>query len=92
MATGPGPSRYTRLQPQGGMDLPTSDERQCVNGEFQTISRSDLIEVADRFGVRKPQDPLADVRAALDIWSDSAKHSGLPPLLTHKVAQDLLPV
>ena len=35
-----------------------------VNGRFEHIARTDLLEVADRFGVRKPQDALADV-----VWS-----------------------
>jgi serine/threonine-protein kinase HipA len=63
-----------------------------VNGKFQDISRADLMEVADRFGVRRPQDALADVRAALGNWSDFAKDAGLSPSLANRVAQDLVPV
>jgi serine/threonine-protein kinase HipA len=63
-----------------------------VNGKFQDIARADLMEVADRFGVRKPQDALADIRAALDNWSEFAKDAGLSSSLAGKVAQDLLPV
>ncbi len=61
-----------------------------VNGEFQTISRSDLIKVADRFGVRKAPDALADVRAALDNWPDFAKDAGLSSTATSEVAKDLV--
>jgi serine/threonine-protein kinase HipA len=50
------------------------------------------MEVADRFGVRRPQDALADVRAALDNWSDFAKAAGLSPSLKDRVAQDLVHV
>ena len=63
-----------------------------VNGKFQDITRVDLLEVADRFGVRKPQDALADVRAALTNWSSFAKDAGIPSSLRDRVAQDLLPV
>src|ERR1017187_4143522 len=63
-----------------------------VNGNFQDISRADLLEVADRFGVRRPQDALADVRAALANWSSFAKDAGIPSSLRDRVAQDLLPV
>jgi serine/threonine-protein kinase HipA len=63
-----------------------------VNGNFQNIARVDLMEVADRFGVRRPQDALADVRAALANWSSFAKDAGIPSSLRDRVAQDHLPV
>lgn len=63
-----------------------------VNGKFQDIARADLMEVADRFGVRRPQDALADVRAALDNWSGFAEDAGIPTSLKDRVAQDLFPV
>jgi serine/threonine-protein kinase HipA len=63
-----------------------------VNGKFQDIARADLMEVADRFGVRRPQDALADIRAALDHWPGFAKDAGIAPSLTERVAQDLIPV
>ena len=63
-----------------------------VNGKFQDITRADLLEVADRFGVRKPQDALADVRAAMDNWSSFAADAGIPSSLTDRVAKDHLPI
>ena len=63
-----------------------------VNGKFQDISRADLLDVADRFGVRRPQDALADVRAAVDTWSGFANEAGIPSPLVDRVAQDLLAV
>jgi serine/threonine-protein kinase HipA len=63
-----------------------------VNGKFQDITRADLMEVADRFGVRRPQDALAEVRGSLDNWSDFAKDAGIPSSLRDRVARDLLPV
>jgi len=63
-----------------------------VNGKFQDITRADLMEVADRFGVRRSQDALADVRAALANWSSFAKDAGMTSSLSDEVAQDFLPV
>jgi serine/threonine-protein kinase HipA len=63
-----------------------------VNEKFHDITRADLMEIADRFGERRPQDVLADVRAALDHWSGFAKDAGIAPSLKESVAQDLLPV
>ena len=48
-----------------------------VNGKFSGITRADLLAVADRFGVRRPQDALEDVRAAIDNWPEFAKQAGL---------------
>jgi serine/threonine-protein kinase HipA len=50
-----------------------------VNGKFSGITRADLLVEADRFGVRRPLDALADVRAALDAWPDFAHTAGLSP-------------
>jgi serine/threonine-protein kinase HipA len=63
-----------------------------VNGKFQDITRADLMEVADRFGVRRSKDALADIRAALNNWSDFAKDAGISLSLSDKVAHDLKPV
>lgn len=48
-----------------------------VNGRFSGITRSDLLVEADRFGVRRPLDALADVRAALDAWPGFARQADL---------------
>jgi serine/threonine-protein kinase HipA len=63
-----------------------------VNGKFQDITRADLMEVADRFGVRRSQDALADVRVALANWSGFAKDAGMTSSLGDEVARDFLPV
>jgi len=61
-----------------------------VNGKFQDIGRADLLEVGDRFGVRKPQDVLANVRAALDNWPTFAADAGISSSLSDRVARDHL--
>lgn len=48
-----------------------------VNGKFSNITRADLLQEADRFGVRRPLDLIADVRAALDNWPRFAAEAGL---------------
>jgi serine/threonine-protein kinase HipA len=59
-----------------------------VNGKFDDITREDLLMEADRFGVRRPNDLLADVRAALENWSSFAKEAGLSNWSTDRVAAD----
>jgi serine/threonine-protein kinase HipA len=61
-----------------------------VNQKFKDITRGDLLAVADRFGVRRPEVALSDVRAALDNWADFAARAGLPISLRDRVARDLL--
>ena len=61
-----------------------------VNQKFKSISREDLLAVADRFGVRKPALALSDVRAAVDNWSEFALQANLPTSLKNRVAKDLL--
>jgi serine/threonine-protein kinase HipA len=63
-----------------------------VNQKFKDIARADLLAVADRFGVRKPQAVLADVRAAVDNWAGFAHQAKLPASLKDHVAADLLPL
>lgn len=63
-----------------------------VNRKFNDITRDDLLAVADRFGVRKPQSALADIRAAIDNWSNFAAQASLSISLKDRVAKDLLPL
>lgn len=59
-----------------------------VNGKFQGITRDDLLTDADRFGVRKPREMLADVRAALENWSAFALEAEMEDSLRDRVARD----
>jgi serine/threonine-protein kinase HipA len=59
-----------------------------VNGKFNDITRDDLLQDADRFGVRRPKDQLADVRAALENWPGFAKQAGLSTTTSDRVAAD----
>ena len=59
-----------------------------VNGKFSEIKRGDLLAEADRFGVRRPKDLLADVRAALDNWPAFAEKAGLRESTVDRMAHD----
>jgi serine/threonine-protein kinase HipA len=59
-----------------------------VNGKFDDITREDLLAEADRFGVRRPNDLLADVRGALDNWTAHADSAGMTTAAAEEVAAD----
>jgi serine/threonine-protein kinase HipA len=59
-----------------------------VNGKFDGIAREDLLVEADRFGVRRPLDMLADVRMALASWAEFAGEAGLSAKTADRVAAD----
>ncbi|VAY87293.1 putative DNA-binding transcriptional regulator [mine drainage metagenome] len=59
-----------------------------VNGKFSGITRADLLVEAERFGVRRAQDLLNDVRAALDSWQKFAIEAGLNTSTTDAIAAD----
>jgi len=61
-----------------------------VNGKFKDITRTDLLAEADRFGVRRANDLLADVRAAVGNWSTYAKEAGLNQTASDRVAADFM--
>jgi serine/threonine-protein kinase HipA len=63
-----------------------------VNGKFDDIARADLLAEAERFGVRRPNDLLEDVRTAIDNWSSHAKEAELSQATTDRVARDFRPL
>jgi len=70
----------------------TYQHQMSVNQKFEDISKEDLLTVADRFSVRKPQNALSEVRAAIDNWSQFARQAHLSPALQNRVANHLLPL
>ena len=62
-----------------------------VNGKFKDITRADLLAEADRFGVRRPNDLLAEVRAAVENWPSHARKAGLGDRTANAVAADFTP-
>jgi serine/threonine-protein kinase HipA len=63
-----------------------------VNGKFQGITREDLLEDADHFGVRRAREILADLRATLESWLEFAQKAGLEASLRDRVASDFCPL
>ena len=61
-----------------------------VNGKFTGITRADLLAEADRFGVRRPQDALKDIRAALERWPEFAQQAGLGEKAIAEIHTDFL--
>jgi serine/threonine-protein kinase HipA len=59
-----------------------------VNGKFSEIARADLLVEAERFGVRRAQDLLNDVRTALDGWQQFAIEAGLNAATANTIAAD----
>jgi serine/threonine-protein kinase HipA len=59
-----------------------------VNGKFSGIARADLLVEAERFGVRRAQDLLNDVRTALDGWQQFAIEAGLNAATANTIAAD----
>ena len=58
-----------------------------VNQKFKEITKADLLDVADRFSIRRPEDLLSDVRSAIDSWSQFAKQANLPSSLQKRVSK-----
>jgi serine/threonine-protein kinase HipA len=61
-----------------------------VNGKFDDLNRADLLAEAERFGVRRPEQALSDVRAAIDNWTEHAREAGLGRSKSDEVAHDFL--
>ncbi|MCK9391409.1 MAG: type II toxin-antitoxin system HipA family toxin [Syntrophales bacterium] len=55
----------------------TSQHLMAVNGKFSDISRSDLLAVADRFGIGTAPQVLKQVVDAVSSWPDFAVKAGL---------------
>ncbi|HEX4059162.1 MAG TPA: type II toxin-antitoxin system HipA family toxin [Galbitalea sp.] len=64
----------------------------AVNGKFSSISRADLLAVADRFRVPKPRRLLTDVAAAIAGWEGFAAAAGLSAELTTDIRSTYEPL
>ena len=56
----------------------TAQHQMSVNGRFDAIRREDLLVVAERFGVRRPEELLLRVRSAVEAFGIFATQAGLP--------------
>jgi serine/threonine-protein kinase HipA len=57
----------------------THQHLMAVNGKFSDISRSDLLAVADRFGMGTAPQVLKQVGEAVSAWPDFAAQAGVGP-------------
>ena len=65
-----------------------SQHLMSVNGKFEQITREDLLEVADRFGIERAAAALGTVRDAVGSWSQFAAEAGLAPEHADALATD----
>jgi serine/threonine-protein kinase HipA len=56
----------------------TFQHQLSVNGKFKDIKKADLLQDAERFGVRSPAKLLSEVAAAVGSFDQFAKEAGLP--------------
>jgi hypothetical protein len=60
-----------------------------VNGKFDGIVRSDLLELADRFLVPSPAGVLAEVLDAVAGWPRFARAAEVPWPIIERIGADL---
>jgi serine/threonine-protein kinase HipA len=66
----------------------THQHLMSVNGRFQGITRADLLDVADRFGVQSARSILDEILDAVARWSDFAAEAEVPLEMTAAIAAD----
>jgi serine/threonine-protein kinase HipA len=60
-----------------------------VEGKFREVTDEDMIALGERHGVPRMSLLLAQVRAAVDSWSQFAAQARLPAVVAARVAKDL---
>ncbi len=68
------------------MDPPAPDG---VNGENRNITRSDVVEVGDRFAVPGVAAILNDVLSSVSRWVDFARQAGVPRDTINEIGDDI---
>jgi serine/threonine-protein kinase HipA len=64
----------------------THQHLMSVNGKFKDFTRSDLLEVADRFGIGTGTRVIDQVREAIAGWPSYAESAGVSAALTRHIA------
>ena len=70
----------------------TFQHQMAVNGKFQAITREDLLQDAERFGVRNPRALLGDVAAAIGSFGELARTAGLSGKRLGEVQKGFRPI
>lgn len=63
----------------------TRQHQMLVQGKAWDISRDDLLEIAEDFGVNRPKVHLARVIESVKRWPDFAKQTGVPSEDIHRI-------
>lgn len=66
----------------------TYQQLMSVNGKFRSITRSDLLLVAERFQVPRAKTILKEVIEAVDAWPEFAKVAKVPDEATEEIRQE----
>ena len=64
----------------------TNRHQMTVNGKRDRFDRTDLLAVADTFGVKGGADTIDQVAEAVASWGTTAKDCGVEPALRRKIA------
>jgi serine/threonine-protein kinase HipA len=67
----------------------THQHLMSVNGQFKNISKADLLEEADRFGVGTAESVIEKVCTAVLKWGEFADQAGIPAAQTKAIKQHL---
>lgn len=70
----------------------TFQHQMAVNGKFMDMTRDDLLQDAERFGVRNPRGILGDVAAAIRSFGAFARKAGLSGSRPDEVEKRLRPL
>jgi serine/threonine-protein kinase HipA len=68
----------------------TNQHLMSVNGKFKDITYSDLLAVADRFGIGSAPQVIEQVRSGVKRWAEFAERAGVPEKETRDRERELL--
>ena len=77
------------FNPQGEW---TNQHLMSVNGKFAKITRTDLLEVAERYGLGNAPRLLEQVKDAIRLWSEFAARAGVDVVESKRIEPDLQPL
>jgi serine/threonine-protein kinase HipA len=77
------------FNPQGEW---TNQHLMSVNGKFAKITRTDLLEVAERFGLGNAPRLLEQVKDAIRLWPECAARAGVDAAESKRIEPDLQPL
>lgn len=73
--------------PKGGW---TATHQMSVNGKFDEITRTDLLELAKQNSIKNASSIIDEICETASQWPELAKDCGVPPTLTNTIATNML--